>query len=163
MPQYIFNSLHIVLLFLRSYLLSPVTTLSTLYANFRLDFDQFNIAGPEPVDHMCNSDQFIVAGGNPAPAICGINNGNHSEYTATLLRVSRTWVMWHKQRRRAMLETINTFHELYKHLCHCLSVKQRSIEFVNAIYEIVCKFSSNKYIVTCTSNYTGCLIVNWIY
>ncbi|XP_023710755.1 uncharacterized protein LOC111866229 [Cryptotermes secundus] len=44
---------------------------------FRLDFDQFNIAGPEPVDHMCNSDQFIVAGGNPAPAICGINNGNH--------------------------------------------------------------------------------------
>ncbi|XP_021929766.1 uncharacterized protein LOC110834666 [Zootermopsis nevadensis] len=26
---------------------------------------------------MCNSDQFIVAGGNPAPAICGINTGNH--------------------------------------------------------------------------------------
>jgi hypothetical protein len=50
---------------------------------FRLDFDQFNIAGPESVDNMCNNDQFIVAGGNPAPAICGINNGNHSEYTAT--------------------------------------------------------------------------------
>ncbi|KAJ4449819.1 hypothetical protein ANN_01225 [Periplaneta americana] len=44
---------------------------------FRLDFDQFNVAGPEPVDNMCNNDQFIVAGGNPAPAICGINTGNH--------------------------------------------------------------------------------------
>ncbi|PNF30477.1 hypothetical protein B7P43_G12146, partial [Cryptotermes secundus] len=44
---------------------------------FRLDFDQFNIAGPESVNHMCNNDQFIVAGGNPAPPICGINNGNH--------------------------------------------------------------------------------------
>jgi hypothetical protein len=53
-----------------------------LFSNFRLDFDQFNIAGPEPVDNMCNNDQFIVAGGNPAPAICGINTGNHSEYTA---------------------------------------------------------------------------------
>jgi hypothetical protein len=45
----------------------------------RLDFDQFNIAGPESVNHMCNNDQFIAAGGNPAPPICGVNNGNHSE------------------------------------------------------------------------------------
>jgi hypothetical protein len=52
---------------------------------FRLDFDQFNIAGPEPINHMCNNDQFIVAGGNPAPTICGINTGNHSEYTAIKL------------------------------------------------------------------------------
>lgn len=47
---------------------------------FRLDFDQFNIAGPEPINHVCNNDQFIVSGGNPAPGICGINNGNHSKY-----------------------------------------------------------------------------------
>jgi len=50
-----------------------------------LDFDQFNIAGPDPIDHMCNNDQFIAAGGNPAPAICGINTGNHSESTTTKL------------------------------------------------------------------------------
>ena len=49
-------------------------------SDFRLDFDQFNIAGPEPVNNTCNNDQFIVAGGNPVPAICGINTGNHSEY-----------------------------------------------------------------------------------
>ncbi|KDR14260.1 hypothetical protein L798_10568 [Zootermopsis nevadensis] len=44
---------------------------------FRLDFDQFSIAGPESIDHICNNDQFIVAGGNPTSAICGINTGNH--------------------------------------------------------------------------------------
>ncbi|XP_068082170.1 uncharacterized protein [Anabrus simplex] len=43
----------------------------------RLDFDQFNIAGPEPVNNVCTNDQFIVSGGNPVPAICGINTGNH--------------------------------------------------------------------------------------
>lgn len=47
---------------------------------FRIDFDQFTLMGPEPVNHMCNSDQFIVSGGNPVPGICGVNNGNHSEY-----------------------------------------------------------------------------------
>ncbi|XP_048510409.1 uncharacterized protein LOC105693592 [Athalia rosae] len=44
---------------------------------FRLDFDQFNIRGPEPVNNACANDQFIVSGGNPIPPICGINNGNH--------------------------------------------------------------------------------------
>jgi hypothetical protein len=58
------------------------TVLRMVCIDFRLDFDQFNIAGPESANHMCNNDQFIVAGGNPAPPICGINNGNHSECTA---------------------------------------------------------------------------------
>ncbi|KAK6629389.1 hypothetical protein RUM43_003206 [Polyplax serrata] len=44
---------------------------------FRLEFDQFNIAGPEPINNICNTDQFIVSGGNPIPGICGYNNGNH--------------------------------------------------------------------------------------
>ncbi|KAK4877277.1 hypothetical protein RN001_009783 [Aquatica leii] len=44
---------------------------------FRLDFDQFILVGPEMIHHMCNNDQFIVSGGNPVPAICGLNTGNH--------------------------------------------------------------------------------------
>nr|XP_046468147.1 uncharacterized protein LOC124212301 [Neodiprion pinetum] len=44
---------------------------------FRLDFDQFNIRGPEPTNNACTNDQFIVSGGNPIPPICGSNNGNH--------------------------------------------------------------------------------------
>ncbi|XP_034232015.1 uncharacterized protein LOC117639989 [Thrips palmi] len=44
---------------------------------FRLDFDQFNIQGPEPMNHVCSNDQFIVSGGSPVPAICGVNTGNH--------------------------------------------------------------------------------------
>ncbi|KAJ8890645.1 hypothetical protein PR048_010154 [Dryococelus australis] len=43
----------------------------------RLDFDQFSIAGPEPVNHVCSSDQFIVSGGSQVPAVCGVNTGNH--------------------------------------------------------------------------------------
>nr|XP_012551440.2 uncharacterized protein LOC101744434 [Bombyx mori] len=43
----------------------------------RLDFDRFTIAGPEPINHVCNQDQFIVSGGNPVPAICGVNQGHH--------------------------------------------------------------------------------------
>ncbi|KAL1117066.1 hypothetical protein AAG570_004394 [Ranatra chinensis] len=43
----------------------------------RLDFEKFNLAGPEPENHVCNNDQFIVFGGNPVPAICGSNTGNH--------------------------------------------------------------------------------------
>ena len=50
---------------------------------FRLDFDQFNIAGPEPINNICNNDQFIVSGGNTVPGICGMNNGNHSELYKT--------------------------------------------------------------------------------
>ena len=61
-----------------------------MFVGFRLDFDQFNIAGPEPIDHMCNNDQFIVAGGNPAPAICGINTGNHSEYITLCIALLST-------------------------------------------------------------------------
>lgn len=49
----------------------------------RLDFDQFNIAGPEPINNVCDNDQFIVSGGNSIPAICGLNNGNHSEFICT--------------------------------------------------------------------------------
>ncbi|XP_063236070.1 uncharacterized protein LOC134538576 [Bacillus rossius redtenbacheri] len=44
---------------------------------YRLDFDQFVVAGPEAVNHVCSSDQFIVSGGGRAPAICGTNTGNH--------------------------------------------------------------------------------------
>ncbi|CAK9796676.1 hypothetical protein ANTPLA_LOCUS925 [Anthophora plagiata] len=44
---------------------------------FRLDFIQFNIRGPETTNHQCVYDQFIVSGGNPVPAICGSNTGNH--------------------------------------------------------------------------------------
>ncbi|XP_014249299.1 uncharacterized protein LOC106666516 [Cimex lectularius] len=44
---------------------------------YRIDFDQFTLAGPEPVNNVCNNDQFIVSGGNPVPGICGMNNGNH--------------------------------------------------------------------------------------
>lgn len=45
----------------------------------RIDFDFFSIAGPEILNHICNSDQFLVAGGSPAPIICGVNNGQHSK------------------------------------------------------------------------------------
>ncbi|KAJ8982677.1 hypothetical protein NQ317_017667 [Molorchus minor] len=44
---------------------------------FRLDFDDLNIAGPEPLNHICKYDQFIISGGGPAPSICGNNIGNH--------------------------------------------------------------------------------------
>ncbi|XP_050592219.1 uncharacterized protein LOC126923126 isoform X1 [Bombus affinis] len=44
---------------------------------FRLDFLQFNIRGPETTNHQCIYDQFIVSGGNPVPTICGNNVGNH--------------------------------------------------------------------------------------
>ncbi|KAF5273277.1 hypothetical protein FQR65_LT04699 [Abscondita terminalis] len=44
---------------------------------YRLDFDQFVLMGPEIVNNMCNNDQFIVSGGNPVPGICGFNTGNH--------------------------------------------------------------------------------------
>ncbi|XP_033186435.1 uncharacterized protein LOC117155010 isoform X2 [Bombus vancouverensis nearcticus] len=44
---------------------------------FRLDFLQFNIRGPETTNHQCIYDQFIVSGGNPVPTICGNNADNH--------------------------------------------------------------------------------------
>ncbi|KAF2897590.1 hypothetical protein ILUMI_08585, partial [Ignelater luminosus] len=44
---------------------------------FRLDFDQMVLMGPEPINNMCNNDQFIVSGGSPVPTICGMNNANH--------------------------------------------------------------------------------------
>ncbi|BET02403.1 Hypothetical protein NTJ_15221 [Nesidiocoris tenuis] len=44
---------------------------------YRLDFDEFQLTGPEPVNQVCNNDQFIVSGGNPIPGICGENKGNH--------------------------------------------------------------------------------------
>jgi len=44
---------------------------------FRLDFEEFTLAQPEPVDHICESDIFVVAGGRPVPPICGENAGQH--------------------------------------------------------------------------------------
>ncbi|VEN42972.1 unnamed protein product [Callosobruchus maculatus] len=44
---------------------------------FRLEFAQLNLVGPEEVNHICNTDQFIVSGGNPVPTICGNSMGNH--------------------------------------------------------------------------------------
>ncbi|XP_019868812.2 uncharacterized protein LOC109597535 [Aethina tumida] len=44
---------------------------------YRLDFEQFSIMGPETENNMCNNDQFIVSGGSPIPPICGTNMGNH--------------------------------------------------------------------------------------
>ncbi|XP_025075050.1 uncharacterized protein LOC105430978 isoform X2 [Pogonomyrmex barbatus] len=44
---------------------------------YRLDFVQFNIRGPETMNNVCTYDQFIVSGGNPVPTICGNNDGNH--------------------------------------------------------------------------------------
>lgn len=51
---------------------------------FRLDFDQFSIMGPEPVNNVCMNDQFIVSGGIPVPSICGRNTGNHSTYPTAI-------------------------------------------------------------------------------
>lgn len=47
------------------------------YIPFRMDFDNFAIAGPEPLNHICNTDQFLVSGGSPAPVICGTSHGDH--------------------------------------------------------------------------------------
>ncbi|XP_065162415.1 uncharacterized protein [Atheta coriaria] len=44
---------------------------------YRLDFDQFQIMGPEIQNNICNNDQFIVSGSSPVPPICGLNSGNH--------------------------------------------------------------------------------------
>ncbi|XP_017786149.1 PREDICTED: uncharacterized protein LOC108569195 [Nicrophorus vespilloides] len=45
---------------------------------YRLDFLQFQLMGPEQQNNICNNDQFIVSGGgSPVPPICGLNNGNH--------------------------------------------------------------------------------------
>ncbi|GAB0099803.1 uncharacterized protein DMENIID0001_156900 [Sergentomyia squamirostris] len=43
----------------------------------RLDFDHFSLMGPEPLNHVCNTDQFLVSGGSPAPTICGTAIGDH--------------------------------------------------------------------------------------
>ncbi|XP_065218295.1 uncharacterized protein LOC135844112 [Planococcus citri] len=51
---------------------------------YRLDFDQFSITGPEPENHICNYDHFIVSGTNPVPGICGFNTGNHMYVDAGL-------------------------------------------------------------------------------
>ncbi|XP_046659154.1 uncharacterized protein LOC124353265 [Homalodisca vitripennis] len=51
---------------------------------YRLDFDNFVLDGPETMNHICNNDQFLVSGGSPVPAICGINSGNHMYVDAGL-------------------------------------------------------------------------------
>ncbi|CAO1362359.1 unnamed protein product [Diamesa serratosioi] len=50
----------------------------------RLDFDHFALAGPDILNHICNSDQFLVSGGSPAPTICGTSNGDHMYIDAGL-------------------------------------------------------------------------------
>ncbi|RZF44247.1 hypothetical protein LSTR_LSTR003887 [Laodelphax striatellus] len=44
---------------------------------YRIDFIQFSLMGPEQVNHLCNSDQFLVSGSSPVPPICGKNTGSH--------------------------------------------------------------------------------------
>lgn len=46
---------------------------------YRIDLEHFSIAGPEPLNHVCNTDQFLVSGGSPAPTICGTSHGEHSK------------------------------------------------------------------------------------
>lgn len=45
---------------------------------YRLDFEQFVLMGPETLNNLCTTDQFLVSGSTPVPMICGINTGNHS-------------------------------------------------------------------------------------
>ncbi|XP_049785117.1 uncharacterized protein LOC126187848 [Schistocerca cancellata] len=54
-----------------------VSKLRSDVCQYRLDFDEFRIAGPEPVNNTCIYDQFLVTGGSPINEICGINKGNH--------------------------------------------------------------------------------------
>ncbi|XP_054289374.1 uncharacterized protein LOC129004772 [Macrosteles quadrilineatus] len=51
---------------------------------YRLEFDNFVLSGPETLNHMCNNDQFLVSGGSPVPTICGMNAGNHMYIDAGL-------------------------------------------------------------------------------
>ncbi|XP_045461940.1 uncharacterized protein LOC123672031 [Harmonia axyridis] len=45
---------------------------------YRLDFDEFLLAGPETENHICENDQLIIAGApGSVPIICGMNRGNH--------------------------------------------------------------------------------------
>ncbi|XP_037079095.1 uncharacterized protein LOC119100086 [Pollicipes pollicipes] len=46
---------------------------------FRLDFDTFSIAQPEPLNNICMNDQFSVSGSTSMPLICGFSTGNHTE------------------------------------------------------------------------------------
>lgn len=52
---------------------------------YRLDFEEFTLAQPEPIDHICESDVFVVAGGRPVPPICGENAGQHSKFPISIL------------------------------------------------------------------------------
>lgn len=45
----------------------------------RLDLEHFALVGPEPLNHVCNTDQLIVSGGSPVPIICGVAHGEHSK------------------------------------------------------------------------------------
>lgn len=46
----------------------------------RLDLEHFSVSGPEPLNHVCNTDQFLVSGGSPVPILCGNAHGEHSNY-----------------------------------------------------------------------------------
>ncbi|CRL03175.1 CLUMA_CG016282, isoform A [Clunio marinus] len=50
----------------------------------RLDFENFAIAGPDVLNHICNTDQFLVSGGSTVPTICGTNHGDHMYIDAGL-------------------------------------------------------------------------------
>lgn len=55
-----------------------VLKLNPNICQIRLDLEHFSISGPEPLNHVCNTDQFLVSGGSPAPTICGTSHGEHS-------------------------------------------------------------------------------------
>lgn len=38
------------------------------------------MSGPEPLNHVCNTDQFLVSGGSPVPILCGNAHGEHSKF-----------------------------------------------------------------------------------
>lgn len=43
--------------------------------------EHFSVAGPEMLNHVCNTDQFLVSGGSPTPTVCGNLHGEHSNYS----------------------------------------------------------------------------------
>lgn len=57
-----------------------VLKMSANICQIRLDLEHFSVSGPEPLNHVCNTDQFLVSGGSPVPILCGNAHGEHSNY-----------------------------------------------------------------------------------
>lgn len=68
--------------------------LFTFFLFYRLDFERFSIAGPEPVNHQCDNDQFIISGSNPIPVICGMNTGGHSTQIYSCYNAHKSYFIW---------------------------------------------------------------------